>query len=438
MTKRLILLAVLVLFGCSSGGDGGNTSCTTSADCPRAKVCDGSKCKAVSCTAHPECALNYSGTFCWLGYDADNPAAGVCSWIECKEGSQDKKCPAGYECYMFLCFEGKPECESSSQCKQPAEKCYNNQCVLKDYCELDADCPSGQCTLEEHTCVPPEEPDVIDDPGPDVTTPCDPKDFTDPVSYLCAPCTTDADCGCGEGSCVTDGESGFCSTPCGVFGEGEDEKKIFCPSGYMCQDDVCRPLGGSCKGCILPPGCTAKNEVCNFKSGECQPKVSLCGPCQFDYECDFGNRCLLSADGSFTFYAPECNPDNFSCPKASGCEIRDDGLLVCVYNNKDCCYGVSCEEECLCEEPTPVCDENFECVQCLYNGHCPPGKPVCDLETNTCIIQCLPPTPVYWVDPETEIEYCVECAKSLDCPPGMLCGTFKNDPTTYHKCYYAE
>lgn len=430
-----IWLALFMLVAaCSNNGSKGD-GCETSLDCPRASVCDQGACESATCTSHAQCALAYSGTFCWLGYDSAAPEAGVCSAIECKEGSQDRKCPTGFNCLQFLCFEGKPDCTANTDCKQPAEKCYNNNCVLKDYCELDSDCPSSDCDLEEHTCVAPPTPDVIEDlHEEEVVLDCEPEDFDGPTSYLCAPCSNNGDCGCGQGICTDIGGVDGCSTPCG----GEGDEIIICPSGYICQNDLCKPLGGSCKGCMEPPGCEAKNEVCNFKNGECIIKINWCGPCTFDYECGFGSRCNLSADGNMTYCAPECDATNFSCPLASGCEIREDGLLVCVYNNADCCYGVSCEQECFCEAPTPVCTDDNECVQCLFNGHCPPGKPICDQDSKSCIIQCVPPNPKYWKDPETGLEYCVQCTKSLDCEPGMLCGTFKNDPETYHKCYPAQ
>jgi hypothetical protein len=432
--KKGIWLAMLALIvGCSSGSDT-KEGCDTSLDCPRARICDNGSCKEAACANHAQCAVNYPGTFCWTGYDGANPAAGICSAIECKETGQDKKCDAGYECFKFLCFEGTPDCTTSAQCKQPAEKCYNSTCVLKDYCELDADCPSQDCDLEEHTCVPLPEPDVVEVPEEVKETPCDPEDYPSSTDYLCAPCDSDHDCGCGQGKCTDIGGTSSCTMACG----GEGEEVVFCPSGYICQADVCKPLGGSCKGCMQPPGCEAKNEVCNFKNGECIIKINLCGPCTFDYECGFGNRCHIDKDGVSTYCAPECDASNFSCPLASGCEIREDGLLVCEYNNADCCYGINCEQECFCEPPTPVCDENNQCVQCLYHGHCPPGKPICDQASKSCIIQCVAPTPVYWKDPDSGLEYCVECLKSLDCAPGLLCGTFKNDPTTYHKCYTPE
>jgi len=354
---------------------------------------------------------------------------GVCAAIEC--GNMMAPCEDGKECVGYFCEEKKKACTSNAHCKQPAEKCYNYECVLADYCKENADCPSEFCDVEKSTCIQMAVGDVVEggngeeDTGGSTT--CDPNDFEEPVSYLCAPCDDDKDCGCGVGVCGDLDGTKFCTTPCDFENP--------CISGYNCQDSVCKPLGGECKGCILPPGCEEAGTTCNFKIGECMAKVPLCAFCVFDYECGLGNRCHKDDDDNI-YCAPECEPITFSCPLASGCKIRDDGLYVCEPLGGECCYGLSCDT-CACEQPTPFCDEKGGCVQCLANGDCPPGKPICDPETHSCIIQCLPPTPVFWTDPETGLEYCVECTKSKHCPPSYLCGTFVGEPNTYHKCYPA-
>ena len=432
MRRYFGLAILLTIWSCSTGSDD-EAACFHSRDCPRGEVCTSTGCVGVPCGGHGDCAVPYLDTICWKGYDGMNPEAGICSAIECKEGSAILVCSKGFECSGFICFEAEPQCLTSAECKQPAEKCYDNQCVLANYCELAVDCPSGECTLETHSCVPPEETDIIEDnsiPVEDIVD-CDPEDFEDPVSYLCTPCNNDLNCGCGLGKCADLGEGKACTMSC-------DQEGAFCPSGYQCQDDVCKPLGGKCKGCILPPGCEGKDQVCNFKQGTCQQKMVWCGMCTFDFECGFGNRCHMDEKSGNPICVPECDSKTFSCPLASGCEIRDDGLMVCLYNNPECCYGVNCEQECFCELPYPYCDENNDCVQCLVNGHCPPGKPICEPESKACIIQCVPPTPTYWVDPDSGLEYCLECLTSKDCAPGMFCGTFENDPMTYHKCYYPQ
>lgn len=453
--KGIIWVLVLLLVACGNKDGGGeNTACTISDDCIRGKACVDKKCKKVECAGHAECAKVYKNTICvtgltppdpsvevsdfcsfdpygyeecWLANSPDDPSVGVCSSIEC--GAQFGECAAGTECANFICIPAKAQCTTSSECKQPAEKCYSGQCMLANYCELDEDCPSNQCNTEASACTPLPQGDVTEFKGDEEDVyDCDPADFEGPLSYLCAPCSNDGDCGCGQGVCTEIGEETFCSLAC--------EALVDCPSGYKCMSDFCKPMGGACKGCIQPPNCEMADGACNFKTGECQAKVDWCLPCTFDYECGFGNRCHLT-EKQEVFCAPECDAETFSCPLGSGCEIRDDGLMICVYNGSTCCYGLGCEETCFCEQPTPVCDQDGQCVQCLVNAQCPPGKPMCDQTTNTCMIQCMPPNGVYWVDPETNLEYCIECAKSKDCPAGYLCGTFKNDPETYHMCYPA-
>jgi len=314
----------------------------------------------------------------------------------------------------------------------PVEKCYKGECKLANYCESHGDCPSGECNLDSSTCVNEEMPDVVDgDTGgekPDIGE-CDPNDFESPTTYLCAECVVDEQCGCGLGKCIDVSGEKRCSVECST-----EEP---CPSGYRCEESVCLPYGSTCKGCIVPPGCTEPGKTCSFKDGTCVDKTPWCSPCNFDWQCGFGSRCYVHEDGSL-FCAPECSKDGFSCPLSSGCQIREDGIYICVYTGDECCYGLDCE--CQCGGATPYCyedpvTEKTSCVQCYNNPHCPPDKPVCDKETFTCGVFCTAPTPVIWHDPATGKDVCVECVKSLDCPPPAMCGTFEGDPATYHKCY---
>ncbi|MBM4356280.1 MAG: hypothetical protein FJ109_21230 [Deltaproteobacteria bacterium] len=412
----LTLLAGVVLVAACTGG--GGTECVKSQECSRGLVCDSGKCIEVTCTGHGECAQPYADTFCWK-------EIGYCSAIEC--GKSFPPCPAGQECIGWLCIEAKPDCENSTQCKQPVEKCYKGKCQPVDYCEKNTDCPSGECNLDDQICIELAPDAIIDviEIEEETREECHPELYVDPTSFLCAPCDEDQDCGCGKGKCIDLGGEGRCSVPC-KDGAG-------CPSGYTCQAEVCKPMGGQCKGCIPPPGCKEGGTTCNFKTGECVARVQWCGACAFDYECGFGNRCYMNADGA-VFCAPECGAETFSCPLASGCQIRADGIYICVPTGQDCCYGFECNP-CSCKDPTPLCTEDGGCAQCLTNGDCPDEKPICDQTTRTCIANCMDPTPVYWVDPADGKEYCIQCATSLDCPENMLCGTFKNKPETYHQCY---
>jgi hypothetical protein len=164
-------------------------------------------------------------------------------------------------------------------------------------------------------------------------------------------------------------------------------------------------------------------------------RVAWCGTCAFDFECGFGNRCFTKA-GSPPICVPECG-ETFDCPPASGCEDRGDGTYVCVSNAKTCCYGPDCDT-CTCQEPKPLCLDINTCVECLGSNDCPPDKPICIPEKYECHIVCTAPTPARYIDPETGAETCVECTKSLDCPAGLLCGTFAGDPEKYHKCYQSQ
>jgi hypothetical protein len=391
------------------------------AQCGRGKLCVASTCKEVPCEGQADCAKDYTSSICWM-------EQGLCTGVECGPLTA-ATCPDGYDCTASLCIEKPPTCINSSQCNQPIEKCYKGQCKPVAYCEINGDCDSDFCDTSKKVCI--QFQDVtVDDGGGTVEeivadAGCTPEDFPKPTSYMCLPCQTKQDCGCGQGECLPLGPDAVCLIKC------QDAKD--CPSGYVCQDFVCLPTGGKCAGCVVPPGCGAASQTCDFKTGECTAKVNLCGPCTFDFQCGLGYRCWPDSAGT-AFCAPECNKESFACPLASGCKIREDGALVCVPTGATCCYGVECNP-CACTAPTPFCLEGGGCAQCLVNGDCPAGKPLCDQTTNECIISCQSPTPVYWKDPETGLEYCVECVTSKDCPDGMYCGTFKNKPDTYHKCY---
>lgn len=420
-----LAVAVLGVISCSGGSGGGKTACTFSIECQRGQVCDPAAkvCTDVPCSMDKECAATFANTFCW-----DNQ--GLCTAMECGIMGVPG-CAVGEECNGFLCLSIEAVCVSNSQCAQPAEKCLNGQCVPVAFCQANEHCTSGVCDIETKNCVQIQEDVVVPDlEGEDIPVDlgCVPDETTQLDDFLCAECSSDADCGCGMGQCIELANGQFCSIPCL---DAPD-----CPSGYSCVGDFCKPMGVQCKGCMKPPGCTEGIEVCDFKTGECMPSSPWCATCAFDYECGFGNRCWLASDGS-AFCAPECDPDNFSCPLASGCEIRMDNVMICVSNVAPCCYGKLCDT-CTCETPTPICLEDGGCAQCVTSADCPPGKPICDSDSHLCVIQCIDPNPVYWMDPETGKEYCLECATSKDCPEGMYCGTFKNKPETYHKCYFEE
>lgn len=424
MRLLVIVTVILALAACSGNSGGSATPCTYSVECKRGQICDPAAdvCVSVSCNVDSECGATFTNTLCWSDQ-------GLCTAMECGIPGVPG-CDPGEKCEDFLCRSQAAVCNSNSQCKQPAEKCLNGQCVPVAWCKADEHCTSGQCDIENKTCMAIGDdvviPDVVEDAPVDMG--CTPDPEAKLKDFLCASCASDADCGCGVGQCIEMPNGTFCSVPC----QGAPD----CPSGYSCVSSMCKPMGVQCKGCMQPPGCAPKVEVCDFKTGSCMASVAWCAPCTFDYECGFGSRCWPDSEG-LSFCAPECDADNFSCPLASGCEIRIDNVMVCVSNVLPCCYGKLCDT-CTCEAPTPICLDDGGCAQCVTSADCPPGKPICNAGTHLCVIQCIDPTPVYWVDPETTKEYCVECATSKDCPDGMYCGTFKNKPETYHKCYFEE
>jgi hypothetical protein len=347
----------------------------------------------------------------------------VCTSVECSSGMP---CQDGYVCKDFLCDPKEIECEGNYQCAQPAEKCLEGECVGRNYCEEDNDCDNGFCIEEEKTCEYYEEFDtIVGVDGVDGGNLCAPKDpVPAPLEYLCKPCDVGNPCSCNPGECVTYTKGDYCASACTDSGQ--------CPSGYTCDKKRCRPLGLGCGGCVGPDEPCDVGKTCDFGSGNCITKKKQCDPCASDYQCGPDFRCG-SKDGLTSLCMPECSA-TYQCPVGSSCETRADGVLVCIHKSKDCCYGSNCNT-CTCESPTPICFESG-CVQCLVNTDCPNNHPVCNLTLHNCELYCQSPTPVYWIDPDTKIEQCVQCTNSAeDCPLGYFCGTDKKIPSTYHKCY---
>lgn len=402
---------------CSSSGGGGAGSCKTSSDCPRGRVCLKGVCEIFDCVKDSDCTGGVEeGTFCWA-------AEQICTAVEC---SGALSCIDGFECQDLLCEEKPIECYGDYECAQPAEKCYDGACVPRHYCEENKDCDNGFCVMEESRCEYYELKDTIEgqdtvDGGSNCTPPTTPPPQS---SYFCKPCNPDDPCSCNPGICSSIAGGSYCSDTCTKDGE--------CATGYVCEDKVCRPLGESCSGCVDPDETCESGKTCDFGSGKCVTQRDLCTSCTVDYQCGEDMRCV-STDGVTAVCMPQCST-TFVCPKGAKCQQRDDGAYYCMHLSTDCCYGSKCDT-CTCEPPTPVC-LGADCVECVQNSDCPINHPVCNEKLNRCELYCQPPTPVYWIDPDTQIEMCVQCLNSAkDCPAGYYCGVDPKIPQAFHKCY---
>ncbi|MBM4371974.1 MAG: hypothetical protein FJ098_09985 [Deltaproteobacteria bacterium] len=415
----LALLAASCGGGTPGGGGGGTSACTTSLECSRGTICSAGACRELSCTAHLDCITAAGdGHFCWS-------ALSVCTAVEC---SSSFPCPEGLQCEDFLCVETEPECDGNTDCRQPAEKCLDGRCVDRDFCEDDGDCPGGTCIRAERTCMD-LPPDTVEDLAgdSDAGLACvPPSPLPGVLDLLCLPCDPSDACACTPASCLELEGADVCLTACDTDWD--------CPSGFRCKETACRPTGLGCVGCATPEGSCTGSQACDFATGACVPRVPLCQACTLDYQCGPGSRCA-SKDGVTTVCMPECGHDTFNCPLGSGCNPREDGVYVCVSLGVECCYGPECDT-CGCDYPTPVCLEDGSCAQCATHTDCPPDHPVCNPGTLSCELACVAPTPVYWKDPETGSEQCVQCLNSLEhCPPGLYCGVDEESPETYHVCY---
>lgn len=426
-TAILILSLLLAPAACDSGkgGGGGATKCTNSTGCERGTVCVDGGCKEVACAGHVECAQGVEdGTFCWSG-------VGLCTAVECSTVG-GILCAEGFECIEFLCLEPEAECEGNWDCAQPAEKCLRSMCVDRDFCEIDEDCHGGYCVTADQSCeyYPPDTiapdggADAIGDAGPSCPLPDPPPTLAE---LLCLPCDMADECSCAPGHCLDLDGATVCMSLC--------ESAWDCPSGYTCKAGYCDPMGVGCVGCVVPEGQCPGDQACDFGSGSCGAATGWCEACTFDYQCGAGSRCATAKSGGGSECVPECSHDGFKCPLGSGCNPREDGVFVCLSLGVSCCYGPDCDN-CPCQAPTPFCLDDGSCAQCLVNTDCPLDHPVCNPATHSCELACAGLKPVYWHDPGTGMEQCVECLNSLEhCPPGWYCGVDEEDPETYHICY---
>ena len=201
-----------------------------------------------------------------------------------------------------------------------------------------------------------------------------------------------------------------------------------CPGGFHCDGGECRvPCDDEDNPCEAPL-------LCNDATGHCEEE----DPCVSDASCAGVRACEPHVQASC--FDADCE-ENAQC---------DDGG-ACV--DRSCAPGppVGCDDDNPCDDPL-VCDADGACVAdgaCENNGDCPPGAPLCDGDSGTCVVClgdvgcsaveiCRPvsddaPVPTY-------CRYDGFCEEDDDCPGTRFCQDpdFPEDHGSPDVCFAAE
>jgi hypothetical protein len=423
--------AVAFLGSCSAASVPGN-SCSDSEQCERGTICAGGVCLEAGCSSDRDCE---EGEACLQegGRGQFSPGRdGVCTALECE---RDRDCSRGQVCRGGLCYQpdssGPVSCTCNTDC--PAgQGCFEGTCrvplaVCSDDCQclVGQTCVSGVCTdadpcanvtcggdqvCVEGTCVPPAACDPACEPG---ETCVDGICQAGPggTGGLCASCTGDADCGGADDQCVTiTGAGGSILTYCGTGCEADGD----CPSGFTCFEWTagsrqCRPLAGSCEGC-LATGC-APGQFCDTTTFSCAQLVPVCGRCATAAQCGAGNACVaLTAAGNNCLR---------TCENASAC---GEGEACRPIGGTSVCAPLSGE----CGGTTPPPDPgSAACASCTATTDCSAGEQClgrqCIVASETTCRRITDCPAGQICDGRDGINRCVQCVTTGDCATGQVC-----------------
>ncbi len=331
--------------------DGKCVKACAGVSCPQGEFCRDGQCQKDPCATHP-CQKD---EIC----DTSDPKNPKCTKNPCaKNGS----CKHGRICLDGICTNDP--CDLMT-CPKTEQRCLAGQCVQRQKCSIDLDCPEDQiCKLGR--CYP---------------AGCYDKNNACKQGQICLDGT------CKDNVCLSGNSAIQCDKTAGEFCRPSDEKcakscaTLTCPQGFFCQDGFCRKdpcdsitcaAGKKCfNGDCYPDLCSKKNPC---KHGRiCNPNLNLCqtDPCQGvqcpdpKQICKFG-QCSL----------PDACTIDADCPNDTICSNGKCQKTLCS-KNKDCTMGKLCiDGQCK--------DDPCSGIQCSQNTFCKLGKCVASCASVVC------------------------------------------------------
>jgi hypothetical protein len=365
--RSLGLLSALLTVACSGGDEtlrlGLGSDCTAGGD----SVCASGYCAGLD-TGTSVCSMPCSSaTACasgWTCREDRQPAL-------CVPLSGDRRCEADVDCpRSHVCAEG-------GRCVIPAQRDHCSRCADAVQCADGLRCASAGTGFPE-VCLAGCVEGGCTDGATCVDGACVPADTCGLESDLCAPCTTDSECGGRADRCVRNLQKGMshCATSCAADGD--------CPSGFLCQSmsgsKQCVPFDGRCEErCLADRDCPTGFRCAEGYCGAISGFRGLCAPCSVDEECQHG--VCMQAEGGRRSCAPYCGREG-DCPSGSVCvDLAGVEAPICLPRSGRCPVGVggagkSCLGPSGCASGLCMLQEgdgHGRCVDGCNAGVCPEG-----------------------------------------------------------------